>query len=132
MLAVPISVMALFIFLGIILSKGKGANLIAGYNTASEEEKARIDEKKLCKLVGRLMFVLAGCIGLLALSFPLKSKVLEWTGLGLFLLSIVFALIYLNTGGRINKVLLENDLEETVRKAEDEYHKNHPDTGDSK
>lgn len=27
---------------------GKSANLIAGYNTASEEEKAKYDEKKLC------------------------------------------------------------------------------------
>ena len=130
MIAVPISIIVLFIVLGIILSMGKGASLIAGYNTASEAEKARIDEKKLCKLVGRLMFVLAGCLTLLALSFYLKSKALEWTGLGLFVVSILGGLFYINTGGRIQKHTQKDDLEETARLAEEEYHKNHPDKGD--
>ena len=124
MIAVPIFIVTLFVLLGIILSMGKGANLIAGYNTASEADKAKIDEKKLCKYVGRLMLVL---------SFLLKSKALEWIGLGLFLVSIAFGLIWINTGGRILKEdaktalrPTESDLEETVRRAEDEYHKNHP------
>ncbi|MBO4290236.1 MAG: DUF3784 domain-containing protein [Lachnospiraceae bacterium] len=129
MIAVPISIVVLFILLGVILSMGKGASLIAGYNTASEAEKARIDEKKLCKYVGRLMFVLAGCLALLALSFYLKSKALEWTGLGLFVASILGGIFYINTGGRIQKVQ-KDDLEETARRAEEEYHQNHPDKGD--
>lgn len=38
--------------LGIIILMGKGSNLIAGYNTASEEEKAEYDEKKLNLITG--------------------------------------------------------------------------------
>ena len=35
--------------LGILFALGKGAFLIAGYNTMSEKEKAKYDEKKLMK-----------------------------------------------------------------------------------
>ena len=38
---------AVFIVLSAILLSGNGAMLIAGYNTAKEEEKAKYDEKKL-------------------------------------------------------------------------------------
>lgn len=54
---------ALFLLLAVVFLRGKGSWLIAGYNTASPEEKARIDEKKLCRYMGRLMLALAaaGC-----------------------------------------------------------------------
>ncbi|MCQ2146313.1 MAG: DUF3784 domain-containing protein [Bacteroidales bacterium] len=42
----------LVVGLGILILIGKGANLIAGYNTATEEEKAEFDEKKLNRIVG--------------------------------------------------------------------------------
>lgn len=42
----------LFAIISIILISGHGANLIAGYNTASREEKNRYDTKKLCRVVG--------------------------------------------------------------------------------
>ena len=43
---------ALFVLLGILFSRGKGAFLIAGYNTASAAERARYDEKALCRFMG--------------------------------------------------------------------------------
>ena len=49
LLAVFLVIAALFVVLGIIFALGKGANLIAGYNTASYEEKSKTDEKKLLK-----------------------------------------------------------------------------------
>ena len=39
---------------------GKGSFLIAGYNTASEKEKAKYNEKKLCRIVG-LGFLVMTC-----------------------------------------------------------------------
>ena len=42
----------LFAIVSIVLISGHGANLIAGYNTASKEEKDRYDTKKLCRVVG--------------------------------------------------------------------------------
>lgn len=43
------SVLAL---ISVILLSGHGQDLIAGYNTAPKEEKDKIDEKKLARVVG--------------------------------------------------------------------------------
>ena len=48
---------------------GKSANLIAGYNTASEEEKAKYDEKKLCNGLG----IITAIIAVLEFSFAFIS-----------------------------------------------------------
>ncbi len=45
-------VFAIFALMSIVLFTGRGANLIAGYNTASKEEKSKYDEKKLCRVTG--------------------------------------------------------------------------------
>ena len=49
-------VLAIF---SIILLTGHGANLIAGYNTASKEEKDKYDAKKLCRVIGSGMAIIA-------------------------------------------------------------------------
>ena len=49
----------LFAIISIILISGHGANLIAGYNTASTKEKNRYDTKKLCRVVGIGMALIA-------------------------------------------------------------------------
>ncbi|MBS6679687.1 MAG: DUF3784 domain-containing protein, partial [Clostridiales bacterium] len=38
--------------ISLALLMGKGAFLIAGYNTASEKEKRKYNEKKLCRTTG--------------------------------------------------------------------------------
>ena len=48
-----------FAVMGILVLVGKGDNLIAGYNTASREEREKIDIKRLRGLVGGLLIVLA-------------------------------------------------------------------------
>ena len=45
-------VFAVFVILTIALLSGHGSKFISGYNTASKEEKARYDEKKLCRVYG--------------------------------------------------------------------------------
>lgn len=56
---VLIIVAAILVILGIIILIGKGDNLIAGYNTASEEERAQYNVKRLRGLIGGLLIVLA-------------------------------------------------------------------------
>ncbi len=41
-----------FLLITILLLSGRGAFLIAGYNTASKKEKMQYDEKKLCRVMG--------------------------------------------------------------------------------
>lgn len=103
LLAVFLIITALFVVLGIIFASGKGANLIAGYNMASHEEKTKIDEKKLLKAMSIFMFVLAGCFLVSALSQVFNIKSLIWIGQALFVSALIIGLIYLNTGNRFGK-----------------------------
>ena len=93
----------LFVILGLVFRSGRGAFLIAGYNTASEKEKAETDERKLCKYMGRLMFLLAGC-QLVMMSSQVFGKLwLLWLGLALFFLTAIGGVVFLNTGDRLKK-----------------------------
>ena len=54
-----------FIVLAVIFLMGKGDNLIAGYNTASEEEKQKVDIQRLRLLMAIMMVftaALCGCV----------------------------------------------------------------------
>lgn len=55
-------VTAICAVLSIILLSGRGSFLIAGYNTADKEEKARYDEKKLCRVMGAGMSVITAIL----------------------------------------------------------------------
>lgn len=54
-----IAMASVFLAISIFLFLGKGSWLIAGYNTAFSEEKAKYDEKKLCKVVGEITLIIA-------------------------------------------------------------------------
>ena len=56
---VLIIVAAILLIMGIIILIGKGDNLIAGYNTASKEEKSQYNIKRLRGLIGGILLVLA-------------------------------------------------------------------------
>ena len=57
----------LFLVLSIFLFMGKGAWLIAGYNTLSKEEKKKYNEKKLCRITGFICLFIAIFLGTLGL-----------------------------------------------------------------
>lgn len=81
---VLIIVAAILLIMGIIILIGKGDNLIAGYNTASKEEKAQYNIKRLRGLIGGILVVLAPMMLLLlgkeslaaTLSFVVLTSVL--------------------------------------------------------
>lgn len=103
LLAVHGAVVGSLVLLGIIFLNGKGSFLIAGYNTASRAEKEKIDEKKLCMCVGKLMFALAGCFFIVMLSDIFHKMWILWLGLGLVFMVSIGGIIYINTGDRIKK-----------------------------
>ncbi len=94
---------SLFAVLGIAFFCGKGSFLIAGYNTASPEEKEQIDEKSLCRAVGSLMFLLAACCCVMALSGIFDNIVFLWIGIVLFAVVTIGGVIYMNISQKINK-----------------------------
>ena len=52
-------VAAVFAGIAVLLLSGRGAWLIAGYNTSSPEEKQKYDEKRLCRFMGSGAAVIA-------------------------------------------------------------------------
>ncbi len=102
-LFVHLFVVLLFVVLAVVFWRSKGAALIAGYNTASEEERLQTDENKLCRFMSKLMLALAGCWLVAASSELFHNTGLLWTGIALFLVVIVAGLIYANTGNRFEK-----------------------------
>ncbi|AZB42035.1 DUF3784 domain-containing protein [Bacillus sp. FJAT-42376] len=92
-----------FLIFAILLSKGKGASLLAGYNTMSDSEKAQYDEVALCKFMGKIMYGISFSLLLFALSEMLVNQILFIIGLILLLTFIIFALVYSNTRNRFKK-----------------------------
>ncbi|WP_432355477.1 DUF3784 domain-containing protein [Sporosarcina sp. A2] len=45
--------------MGTLFIKGKGAFLIAGYNTMAPEEQEKYDSIQLCKFMGKTMYALS-------------------------------------------------------------------------
>jgi di/tricarboxylate transporter len=52
----------IFIVLAIVFLMGKGDKLIAGYNTASEEEKSKVNIKRLRLLMAVICVITAGYV----------------------------------------------------------------------
>ena len=58
---------ALFVVLGAVILAGKGDFLIAGYNTASKEERDKVNIKRIRLLIAVLLFLCGALMPLLAL-----------------------------------------------------------------
>lgn len=93
----------LFILIGIMLSLGKWSFLIAEFNTMSKEEKEKYDVISLCKFMGKIMFLIAFALSLFILSDILMMNVLLKIGVFIIISSVIFVVIYTNTGNRFKK-----------------------------
>lgn len=92
--------------LGLIIGTGKANFMIAGYNTAPQEEKDKIDEKALSKFMGKFLILL----GLIQMIVPV-AIIFEFNNFKFILIcmNIIFVIvticgvIYMNTGKRFRK-----------------------------
>lgn len=73
-----------FSIMGVVFAFGKGAFLIAGYNTATDAEKAKYDEKRLCR-----------CYSIFCLSIAAVIAITGWVDTEEFAMRITFPLILL-------------------------------------
>lgn len=90
-------VTAICAILSIILLSGRGSFLIAGYNTADKEEKAKYDEKKLCRVMGAGMSVITVILLLCVLYENDLPRGLRWImPFGIFGV-VIFLVIATNT-----------------------------------
>ena len=81
----------LFLALSILFLLGKGSFLIAGYNTSSKAEKAKYDEKKICRYAGIAMLIAS--IGQFVL---LWNKNLMWLTLLVSFIAVAVAIVGTN------------------------------------
>ena len=91
------------IIFGIILCSGRGSDMIAGFNTATPEERAKWDEKALCRGVGILLFVIVGCCILTSVGSVLDMPALIWGGLILCAVVAAGGMVYINKSKRFKK-----------------------------
>jgi len=96
-------IMILLLVPAIFLLRGRGANLIAGYNTLSEAQRASYDEKALCRAVGWLLIVLCVCMGVAWAGIHFGLSWVIWVGTALMIALPIAGAIYTNTGGRFLK-----------------------------
>ncbi|WP_341299513.1 DUF3784 domain-containing protein [Lysinibacillus sp. FSL H8-0500] len=92
-----------FLIFAIVLSQGKGAFLLAGFNTISQKEQEQYDEKALAKFMGKVMYGYCFCLLLCALGELLFIQWLLVIGLSLFVVLTIFVLVYTNTGNRFKE-----------------------------
>ena len=87
----------LMLVLSFYLLSGRGANLIAGYNTLPETEKAKYDKPRLCWSVGVLMLQITAAFCVLTAGILLDLVWLWVSGAVLFAAVIIVGLIRINT-----------------------------------
>ena len=92
---VSIVLAILFLVLVIVLLMGKGDMLIAGYNTASEEERAKVDIKRLRIVMAILMVITAAFCAILPLIGDNKDSLL--VAIAIFIAITVVGVIFANT-----------------------------------
>ena len=92
---VSIVLAILFLVLAIVLLMGKGDMLIAGYNTASEEERAKVDIKRLRIVMAILMVITAAFCAILPLIGDNKDSLL--VAIAIFIAITVVGVIFANT-----------------------------------
>ena len=102
MLNILVSVAPVLIIgmIGAVLYSGKGSFLIAGYNMMSEAEKARFDEKKLCRAMGKFLFVLDAFLGLTLWSGITNHMTAFAVSLLLFFVAFIVGTILVNKAAK--------------------------------
>lgn len=88
---IVIVIAVLLLVMGIVILIGKGDNLIAGYNTTSQEERAKYNIKRLRGLIGGFLIVLAPMMLLLEAG-PAPTSVLAFSSLVVFFSIIIVIL----------------------------------------
>ena len=85
----------MFLVLAVIFLMGKGDMLIAGYNTASEEERKTIDIKRLRIVMAVLMVITAILCAIVPLLGNDKNSILA--AAGIFIAITFVGIIFANT-----------------------------------
>ena len=90
-------VFVIFVVISIVLLSGHGIWFIAGYNTASKEEKKKYDEKKLCRTMGIGMAVISILILIMEVFEDVLPVSFVYISVGIILIDCLVIIIVSNT-----------------------------------
>jgi len=90
-------VFAVFAVISIILLSGHGSCLISGFNTASKKEQEKYDKKKLCRIAGAGMAVIAILILVMGLFESMLPADFAYVSIGIIVVDCVVIIILGNT-----------------------------------
>ena len=88
---------SLLFIIGIVFLSGHGSALIAGYNTASQKEKERINQKKLCRIMGAGLLPIAVLILVMDVFFDTLPSFFVYIFVSFTLLDAVMIIVLANT-----------------------------------
>ena len=87
----------------IIMLTGRGAFLIAGYNTMPKSQREKYDTKRMCKFTGKILLPISILTILIGFERFGGAGWFVWVYFGTVFGLVAFAIIYSNTGNRFNK-----------------------------
>ena len=90
-------VFAIFAIITVIFLSGHGSGLIAGYNTASKEEKEKYDKKKLCKVMGWGMMLISIILLVMAVGMNVLSESFVYVFLVVVIADCIIMIVLCNT-----------------------------------
>ena len=86
-----------FAIVSAVLISGHGSGLISGYNVASKEEKAKYNEKRLCRTVGIGMAVIAFFILISGIFENILPAGFVYVLIGVIIVDVIIIIILSNT-----------------------------------
>lgn len=99
-MVILIIIAALLAGMGIVILVGKGDNLIAGYNTASQKERSQYNVKRLRGLIGGLLVVLAP---LTVFMLGEETMAAVWSFVALTFVMCIIVVVLANTWAKKKK-----------------------------
>ena len=90
-------IFGVFAALAAVLLTGRGAILIAGFNTASKAEKEQFDTKKLCRVVGAFLTLIYLFILIMAIWYKVLPISFMYVFMGVTVVGSVVTLVLVNT-----------------------------------
>lgn len=105
---------ALIIAISVVMMCGKGAMLIAGFNTMPKKEREKYDARALCKFVGGILLPVGITMPAVFLGGFYKLNWLIYLVIAIDVALVIFAIVYVNTGNRFrNKTSDDTTVDKT-------------------
>lgn len=89
--------------MSIALLRGRGSWLIAGFNTMDKKEREKYDAQALCRFMGKYLLSVTLLLPAIPLGGILKAGWLPLIFGFYAVISVIFVIVYCNTGNRFRK-----------------------------